>query len=43
MAGSPDLAEGERVGLDAGVEERDLEGVLGVRRAIPRSRYCASS
>ena len=29
MAGPPDRAEGEGVGLDAGVEEGDLEGAVG--------------
>jgi hypothetical protein len=29
VAGLPNLAEGESVGLDLGVEEGDLEGAVG--------------
>src|SRR5271157_2420454 len=35
MAGLPDLAEGERVGLDLGVEEGDLEGAVGNGTGLP--------
>jgi hypothetical protein len=33
--GPPDLAEGERIGLDVGIEEGDLEGAVGDGAGLP--------
>ena len=41
-AEKPDLAEGERVGLNAGIEEGDLEGAVGDRAGLPDELVAAA-